>query len=246
MSPFKININRYGAVFIDPKSLPDKAHTFHKWLEDALPEWKDAGYLTAWMEIPEERAYLIQTAVSLGFSFHNAHGHTLTLNRRLVPNAVMPDDASHYLGAGGIVINEKNELLTIREKYYDSPPGNYKLPGGYVHAGENIADAVVREVWEETGVEAKFESLICMRHWHVDRFHKSDIYCICRLTPITQKIVIQEEEIAECRWMPVDEFLAHEDVGVFNKGVVKTAVSHTGFTKRWFEPPVDPEYAKKG
>ncbi|KAA3654803.1 MAG: NUDIX domain-containing protein [Chloroflexi bacterium] len=246
MSSFKININRFGAVFIDPDSLPDKTHTFHKWLADALPTWKQAGYLSAWVEIPEERAYLIQTAVDMGFSFHNAHGHTLTLNHRLAPNAVLPDDASHYLGAGGVAINENNELLVIREKYHNAPPGNYKLPGGYVHAGENIADAVVREVWEETGVEATFQSLVCIRHWHVDRFHKSDIYCICLLKPLTQEIVIQEEEIAECRWMPVDEFLAHEDVGDFNKGVVKTAVSHTGFISSEFDPPTNPTINQKG
>ncbi len=111
MSPFKINVNQYGAVFIDPDSLPDKAHTFQKWLEAALPIWKKAGYLSAWVEISEERAYLIQTAVSMGFSFHNAYGHTRTLNLRLQPNAVLPDDASHYLGAGGVAINENNELL---------------------------------------------------------------------------------------------------------------------------------------
>ncbi|MCA9929928.1 MAG: NUDIX domain-containing protein [Anaerolineales bacterium] len=245
MSPFKININRYGGVFVDPDSLPDKPHTFRKWLEDALLVWKKAGHVSVWLEVPEERAYLIQTAVDLGFSFHNAHGHTLTLNCRLLPNAVLPDDASHYLGAGGIVINEANELLVIREKYHNAPPGMYKLPGGFVQAGENIADAVVREVWEETGVEAVFQSLVCFRHWHVNRFRKSDIYVVCRLTPTTSAIVTQEEEIAECRWMPVDEFLNHEDVSMFNKGVVETAVTQTGFVSRWFVPPTDPTFAQK-
>jgi ADP-ribose pyrophosphatase YjhB (NUDIX family) len=81
-------------------------------------------------------------------------------------------------------------------------------------------------VCEETGIETRFESLVCFRHMHNTSFGKSNIYFICRLTPLTTQITRDEAEIAEAFWMPVDEFLVHENVHAFNKKVVETALSH--------------------
>ena len=41
--------------------------------------------------------------------------------------------------------------------------GSWKLPGGLLDLGEELRDGVVREVREETGVEATFRSLLAMR-----------------------------------------------------------------------------------
>ena len=71
----------------------------------------------------------------------------------------------------------------------------YKLPGGALHQGEHLLDGVMREVYEETGVRAKFESLVCLRHWHGYRYGKSDIYFICRLSPLSEEINMQAEEM---------------------------------------------------
>lgn len=54
------------------------------------------------------------------------------------------------IGAGGFVLNDKNEVLVIKEKH--GPAKHiWKVPGGRVDPGEEICDAVVREVLEETG-----------------------------------------------------------------------------------------------
>ena len=51
-------------------------------------------------------------------------------------------------GVVGIVINAQGELLVQRS--VDN--GQWYLPGGGIDPGEEPADAVVREVWEETGI----------------------------------------------------------------------------------------------
>jgi 8-oxo-dGTP pyrophosphatase MutT (NUDIX family) len=102
---------------------------------------------------------------------------------------------------------------------------HYKLPGGALHPGEHIAAAVTREIREETGVETRFRSLVCFRHWHGYRDGKSDIYFVCRLDPLSRVLTRQDNEIEECRWMPVDEYLAHAEVSVFNKRVVRAALA---------------------
>jgi 8-oxo-dGTP pyrophosphatase MutT (NUDIX family) len=124
-----------------------------------------------------------------------------------------------------VVLNEENELLVVWERAHSRNSRRYyKLPGGALHQGEHLVDGVIREVREETGIETKFESLVCFRHWHGYRFDKSDIYFVCRLSPLTHEIVMQDAEIAECLWMPVQEYLVSEYVGVFNRRIVEAAL----------------------
>ena len=97
-----------------------------------------------------------------------------------------------------------------------------------LHEGEHLAEGVVREVLEETGVHARFDALVCFRHWHGYRYGKSDIYFVCRLSPLSKEITIQEEEIAECLWMPVEAYLEAEGVSLFNKCIVQTSMRNAG------------------
>jgi len=147
---------------------------------------------------------------------------------RLVPDAFIPPYATHYIGAGGVVINDAQELLVVSEKYRQRKGPAYKLPGGALQPGEHLAEAVIREVLEETGVQTQFQTLACFRHWHGYRHGKSDIYFVCRLKPLSLDISMQAEEIAECLWMPVDTFLSDHDVSPFNKRIVQATSEGPG------------------
>ncbi len=128
-----------------------------------------------------------------------------------------------------MVLSESNDLLVVREKVgFRGRTPTLKLPGGASLAGEHLAEAVTREVLEETGVETRFESLVCFRHWHGYRYGKSDIYFVCRLRPLTSEITMQAEEIQECLWMPVQEFLNSENVSEFNKWIVRSGLEQPG------------------
>ena len=70
---------------------------------------------------------------------------------------------------------------------------------------------------------------------YVYRYGKSDIYFICRLSPLNHDITLQESEIEECLWMPVDEYLNHENVGVFNRRIVEVALSGQGLVPTWLD-----------
>ncbi len=52
---------------------------------------------------------------------------------------------------------------------------HWKFPGGRSDPGEDIGATAVREVWEETGVRTKFESLVAFRHSHHAPFGISDL-----------------------------------------------------------------------
>lgn len=228
--------NRFEGITLDPDALPLDPGVFSEQLCASLACWADQGFKVAWLEIPIAKSHLIPLAVEAGFSFHHSGNDYLMLSYCLDPNAFIPPYATHYIGAGGVVLNEKRELLVIWEKAHRMQNRRYyKLPGGALVPGEHLVDGVIREVYEETGIHTKFEALMCFRHWHRYRYGKSDIYFICRLSPLDHDITIQESEIEECLWMPVDTYLTHENVGVFNKHVVEIALTGQGLVSSWFE-----------
>ena len=176
-----------------------------------------------------------------GFIFHHASSEYVMLTLALEKGAHVPPYATHYIGIGGVVINEKDELLVVSERYRSSGRGpSYKLPGGALQSGEHLADAAVREVLEETGVNTVFDSISFFRHWHGYRYGKSDIYFVAKLIPLSDEITMQEEEISECLWMPVSDFLDNRSVHDFNKTIVNASIKNYSMkqvTIDGYEPP---------
>jgi ADP-ribose pyrophosphatase YjhB (NUDIX family) len=61
--------------------------------------------------------------------------------------------------AGAIVRDEAGRLLLI-ERAHDPARGRWSLPGGRVEPGETAAEAAVREVREETGLDISVGPLL--------------------------------------------------------------------------------------
>ena len=236
--------NAFWGVIAETAALQADPDEFKGTLARSLEAWKEADYRVAWLQVPIDKAQLIPVAVEQGFTFHHSEEDYLMLTHQLQEGAFVPAHASHYIGAGGVTINDKRELLVVSERYRnhksDGPP-RYKLPGGALHAGEHLVEGVIREVKEETGVETVFDALVCFRHWHGYRYGKSDIYFVCRLHPVSHEISIQAEEIAESLWMPVEDYLGAENVSVFNKKIVAAAMDSSGITPTPLDGYGDPE-----
>ena len=235
--------NPFGGVLTEPDALPEDPEVFRAQLNHSLDSWRGEGYRLAWVEIPLPLAALVPVVADAGFMYHHSGETYVMMTLRLEEAAFIPPHASHYIGAGGVVLTEDQELLVVSEKYQrrQQGPPRYKLPGGALHEGEHLAQGVVREVLEETGVHACFDALVCFRHWHGYRYGKSDIYFVCRLSPLSKEITIQEEEIAECLWMPVEAYLEAEGVSPFNKRVVQTAMGSAGIAPCEVEGYTEPE-----
>ena len=117
---------------------------------------------------------------------------------------------------------------------------SYKLPGGALLEGEDLEEGVVREVLEETGVRTRFEAVVCLRNLHDYRYGKSDIYFVCRLSPLSHEITMQAEEIEDCIWMPLDDYMAADSVSDFNKSIVRAAVETPGLVPSRIDGYRDP------
>lgn len=220
--------NHFGGAVVDSESLPDSPGTFTAELAASLDVWRREEVRVVWLTLSAAQAALVPHAIEAGFTFHHVEKETLQMTLRLDPEAYIPPYATHYIGAGGVVLTEDRRLLVVCERYRRRPGRHYKLPGGALGPGEHIVDAVRREVMEETGVPTRFRSLVCYRHWHGYRHGKSDIYFVCRLDPLSFDLVPQEDEIEEALWMPVDQYLDHPDVHAFNRRIVRAAMADRG------------------
>lgn len=93
-------------------------------------------------------------------------------------------------------------------------------------SGEDIVDAAVREVKEETGVDASFLSLVTFRHTHKMMFGNSDIYVLLMLKALSENITISQREVNDCKWMDIEEYINHPHVHEFNRLVVNKALDY--------------------
>lgn len=62
----------------------------------------------------------------------------------------------HIVAAGGFVENSQGEILLVKIRR----DGSWVFPGGQVEVGENVIDGVIREIKEESGIDATVSHLI--------------------------------------------------------------------------------------
>lgn len=64
-------------------------------------------------------------------------------------------DPLHIVAAGGLFYARDGRVLLV-----ETPRRGWECPGGQVECGEEVDEAVVREVWEETGCRVEIERLV--------------------------------------------------------------------------------------
>jgi 8-oxo-dGTP diphosphatase len=65
---------------------------------------------------------------------------------------VMP---THIVAVGGITENKEGDILLVKTYH-----GGWVFPGGQVEEGENLMDALIREIKEESGIDVEVSCLI--------------------------------------------------------------------------------------
>lgn len=109
-------------------------------------------------------------------------------------------------GAAGIVINDQNEILLQLRKDREI----WGLPGGALDPGEEPADAVVREVYEETGVIVQPERIIAVLSGkdHMRTYSNGDqvafITTVFKCRPVSGEPCVNDHESLDVRYFPLD------------------------------------------
>ncbi|RHN72690.1 putative hydrolase [Medicago truncatula] len=201
--------DKYGGVIVELDQ-PMDSTTFVSILRASILHWKQMGKKGVWIKLPIHLVGLAEGLVKEGFWFHHAEPKYLMLVYWIPesPNTI-PANATHRVGIGSFLMNEKHEVLVVRENSgLFQGTGVWKFPTGVVDQGEDICVAAVREVKEETGVDSEFLEVLAFRQSHNSFFEKSDLFFLCHLRPLSSDIQMQNSEIEGAQWMPFMEYAA--------------------------------------
>jgi 8-oxo-dGTP diphosphatase len=102
---------------------------------------------------------------------------------------------------GAIAVDDGRILLIRRGR--GPAAGSWSVPGGRVEWGETLAEAVLRELAEETGLEGVCDELI---GW-VERIGDGRHYVILdfRVTVLDQDDPVAGDDAAEAAWVSLDD-----------------------------------------
>jgi 8-oxo-dGTP diphosphatase len=102
----------------------------------------------------------------------------------------------------GAIAVDAERLLLIR-RGHGPAAGRWSIPGGRVEAGELLAEAVVRELHEETGVEGVCGELV---GW-AERFDEDRHYVILdfRVSVLEGTTPVAGDDAAEAAWVPLQD-----------------------------------------
>jgi 8-oxo-dGTP diphosphatase len=96
------------------------------------------------------------------------------------------------------------QLLMVR-RGHGPAAGSWSLPGGRVERGEMLAEALVREVGEETGLEVVCGPLVGWVEL-IDDDHHFVIFDF-EATALVDQPPVAGDDAAEARWVPIDEVI---------------------------------------
>ncbi len=107
------------------------------------------------------------------------------------------------ISAGGVVVKDAVHILLARREEH------WQLPKGLVEEGEKIEETAIREVKEETGINARIiKPLGKINYWYYregKRIYKTVYFFL--MEAISGDIKEHDSEMDEVRWFEMDEAL---------------------------------------
>ncbi len=119
-----------------------------------------------------------------------------------------PAPPRNVISVGALVVRERS--LLVVQLAYGGSRGRYSLPGGRVDPGETLDMAAIREVREETSVEARPVGILGVRSRFDGR--DNDNYVLWLMEHLNGVPTPDAREIERCEYLPVEDVHAREDV----------------------------------
>lgn len=110
---------------------------------------------------------------------------------------------AYGLTVRGVIKNSEGKILIVkRHPKSRTDPEMWELPGGKVEKGEHFADALVREIKEETNLDVEVGDF-CEAVQN-DYAHKRTVQLMMYLDDVKGEVEISDEHI-ESMWASIDE-----------------------------------------
>ncbi|CAG9333859.1 unnamed protein product [Blepharisma stoltei] len=183
-------------------------------LEASLDIWKK-DTKAVWIEIPNSQLEFVKVCKDKGFYPHHVSENGIMMAKWLLDSEnKLPGYSSHYIGAGGIIFRNQNEMLGLKNTYDKFGKPLWRVPGGLVESNETIMEGVVREVKEETGIDTRAIGVLGFREVLKFQFGQPDIYFLVYLEPLNFEIKEDKVEVIDTCWIPFDRFINETAQGI--------------------------------
>lgn len=123
--------------------------------------------------------------------------------------------------AAAVIFDQQNRIFLVKLTYQRFHP--WGLPGGGLEYGETSEDAVIREVWEETGLKVEIEKLLLNKTFPPDKFA---MYYLCR---ITDGVFQPSDEVSEYGYYTLNDL---PDVRQMDYALINEIYERMGFHER--------------
>lgn len=100
--------------------------------------------------------------------------------------------------------SDSHRMLVLKRSRLSSCPGMEDLPGGKVEEGEDLTDAIIREIQEETQLAVYTVHQFAVHEWEAPNgktYHEFLFYAIAN----TQLVVLTPDEHISYRWITIPE-----------------------------------------
>jgi len=118
---------------------------------------------------------------------------------------------THIVAAGGFVEDGHGNILLVKTR-----DGGWVYPGGQIEVGENLMDGLIREIKEESGIEAEVCYLVGVYSnsgtfkWYdgvTDVPTQVNFDFVCK--PVGGELASSTDETTDCRWVAKDRVLEY-------------------------------------
>ncbi|MGB1289044.1 MAG: NUDIX domain-containing protein [Aggregatilineales bacterium] len=138
-------------------------------------------------------------------------------DRDACPDCSWVQYTKSYIGAGALVLRDDRILLVERGI---PPVGLWSIPSGWMEQDQNIEEAAITEVREETGLEITSKGILTIRNIVTPLQHEFYIVFLCEADPDATPVP-DGVESTQARFVHPDEFDTI-DLSVFSRWIIES------------------------
>lgn len=226
-----IETDHYNGRIVHVERYKGTVDQFRSTLGYSLENWKNENVKGVWIRVPTSMSAFVPAAMEEHqFEYHSIAtdekaNKVLILTRWLLDSTSrLPRGPTYQVGVGCIVWHPhdvandsplpvaQRRILVVKEKVGPAKAHDlWKIPTGLVDPREDIHQAAIRELKEETGLNGEFVYTTAIKQSH--HANVSDLFFVCEV-----KLIIDDDddlkapwtacpiEIEAIQWMRIAEF----------------------------------------
>ncbi|HYT00142.1 MAG TPA: NUDIX domain-containing protein [Thermoplasmata archaeon] len=138
------------------------------------------------------------------------------------------------VGVGAFLVRGGG-LLVVRKTYGPSK-ALWTIPSGYVEPGESIAQTIVREVREETGIAGRPDAIVAVRNRVTSS--ANDTFLVFTMGYDSGEPRPDGVEVSEAAFVPLEELAVSDRAASFTRAMIPKVSRSVGLHLDPYVPPV--------